>query len=279
MRFLRSVVVDALPEFGTAATLTVRDVPTFAEFKRLIRYLIEYLSRKGVFCWHYVIEWTKAGRPHLHVIIFETEPKIGAVELKRYWLKITRKFGTSERAQEVKELDGPVGFFQYVSKHASRGQAHYQREAELIPDGWQKTGRMWGRSRDGWETDETKVSLARNQFFALRRMVDRAAKASAQADLRKALKYRDKRAEASARASLKHLNLARKAYGHGRIASEVRGINEWVPFHITLALLDLLPLPHQGFDRRETSDTLEFKNDRFRIVIPKPDSMLPDIPI
>lgn len=128
-RFLRSVCVDQLPEFGLACTLTIRDLPSSSEWTTLRKSLSRYLTRSlGCVCWHMVTEWAVARRPRLYVAVFWFEHDVGLVgKIRRWWLKATRKYGTAERAQKIKYITLAAGWFTYTAKHASRGMTHYQR--------------------------------------------------------------------------------------------------------------------------------------------------------
>jgi hypothetical protein len=124
-----------------------------------------------------------------------------------------------------------VGWFKYLAKHAARGVHHYQRSAENIPDGWKKTGRIWGHTGDWPLIDPDKRVITDREYFQLRRL----ARSWRKADARKsANRYRIR----SARTMLRH-NHPEK--------SKLRGISEWIPEQTALALLDMVRT--QGDDR------------------------------
>lgn len=226
MRFLRSVVVESLPEYGLGFTFTVKDCPSSEEWGKIKASLVKFLDRSGCACWHHVTEWQERGVPHLHGVAFWSNPEYAVnIRLTQQWLGRTRALGTDERAQQVIPIHGVAGWFQYMSKHASRGYAHYQRMADHMPDGWEKTGRMWARSRKGWETQTEGHSVTRREFYELRRLQDRLARARALDTLKRSREGSRKWREA--RRSLRFLKKNRKSFGKGRSASETRGLNEW----------------------------------------------------
>ena len=64
------------------------------------------------------------------------------------WRDVAGEYGVSLSAQFVTPITGPLGWLQYLSKHAARGVRHYQRSGR--PAGWHNTGRLWRHSRSGW---------------------------------------------------------------------------------------------------------------------------------
>lgn len=60
---------------------------------------------------------------------------------------VASAYGAGLRGQHARIIDGPVGWFQYLAKHAARGVKHYQRTADSIPEGWQKDRARVGKSR------------------------------------------------------------------------------------------------------------------------------------
>ena len=236
--FLRSVCVWELPPIGGAFTLTVGFVPSFDEWKALLRRFRRWFDRRNVVCWHYVIEWKANQRPHLHGCFFWHDPDWRGSSVKKCWLDLTRKYGTSLRAQHYSEIDGAAGWFAYMAKHASRGMNHYQRDKENIPKGWQKTGRMWSRSRDGWPTRSEEVVVTSDVFFFVRRSLDKLELSKIKTELVSGRTYGDEVQVKKALNRLKFLKRLRRAFGNGRAASEVRGINEWASSDIVHLLID-----------------------------------------
>lgn len=254
-RFLRSVVVDQLPEYGLAFTFTVRDLPTPQQWSRLKKQIVRALTeRYGCVCWHMVTEWTKAGRPHLHGCAFWFEFEMHYHRLGNAWLHYSAEFGTLNRGQLIKQIDGADGWFIYMAKHAARGLGHYQRQADAMPPEWRsQTGRVWSQGgRWPTKTEVNEVTLA--EFYRFRRMIDRVARAEAKAGLNRALRYGDKNNAAALRKRLIFLRKLRKAFGGGSKASATRGINQWVSGEVSGKLLRW-SIEHEV--RPGTSDSIE----------------------
>lgn len=182
VQFLRSVDERQLTGEGWALTLTVRDCPpshedwhrAIANYLQQVRYYLKPIRM------HWVTEWQKRGVPHLHgVMWFPDEITIGNPPhswpynvknmLEQLWLPYGAPFGAGPRGQLAKRLNGPVGWFQYISKHAARGVRHYQRSAENIPQGWKKTGRMWGKAGDWPLRDPVRFETDNPAYHILRR--------------------------------------------------------------------------------------------------------------
>ena len=142
------------------------------------------------------------------------------------WLDLAGAYGAAVRGQDVHQITGAVGWFQYVSKHAARGVKHYQRSADNVPEAWKlRTGRMWGKVGDWPVRERIRLNL-QDQYgdggwFAYRRLV----RSWRLADARGA---GDRRRTQLARQML--------ACPEERL-SRVRGVSEWMPEEITLAML------------------------------------------
>ena len=223
-QFLYSVRAQDLTGHGFAVTLTLRDCPaSHDDWHRLRTAYVKRLRRMGMIRLHWVTEWQRRGVPHLHVAVWLPDPandhEAGrqVIALTRHWLEAgAADLGSQERGQHVTKIDGPVGWFQYVSKHASRGAQHYQRDDSALPHQWEKTGRLWGYSGH-WPTDEAmKFDVSKPAFFAFRRIVQRWRLADARAS-------GDRRRIRSARRMLQASN---------RNVGEVRGVSEWVPMDV-----------------------------------------------
>lgn len=65
------------------------------------------------------------------------------------WLRLAAPYGAGSIAQASVPITGAQGWLKYLSKHASRGVARYQRQGK--PAGWQSTGRLWGHG-GAWPT-------------------------------------------------------------------------------------------------------------------------------
>jgi hypothetical protein len=72
----------------------------------------------------------------------------------REWLSLAAAYGAGEVGQAVVPITGALGWSKYLSKHASRGVAHYQRQG--TPPGWTKTGRLWGKAASGLPMNRSK---------------------------------------------------------------------------------------------------------------------------
>lgn len=278
--FLMSVKADYLPPLCYAVTLTFRDCPaSHEEFQRIREAMFDRLRRLGMDRMHWVVEWTKRGLPHIHACIYpDGSALIGAVtrgttyraEIIRHWLELTEHLGTRARAQHVVEVDRLNGWFEYMAKHASRGQKHYQRSAEGMPEAWHKTGRMWGYTGH-WPRMDTKLEVDGKAFFMLRRMSRSWLKAQARAALEKHKKsarnfqrlrfmnktltaqtgwgyvdiggsLRTKDVDRFHRNTLSRINALKYARTCLRTPdparSIVRGLSQWIPDKVSLRMLD-----------------------------------------
>lgn len=231
-RFLYSVRAGDLSGFGLALSLTVRECPeTHEDWKRCREVLLMRLRRLGMLRLHWLTEWQRRGVPHMHAAVWFEDPG-DEIERQRIeltvlgaWLAITAAYRSRQQSQTVARIVDEVGWLKYLSKHAARGAAHYQRAAQGIPQGWQKTGRMWGHV-GSWPTDEPiALELADwPSWFRFRRLVRsyrlsqarREGKGGAIRAARRVLQCREKDAAA------------------------FRGVSEWVPRETALTFLDFL---------------------------------------
>lgn len=217
-QFLMSIREDLLTGAGMALTLTLRDCPaTPAEWHRLRRAWIKRMERAGMVRLHWVTEWQRRGVPHLHCALWFPNCYDFATAIDG-WVELAAPYGASRRGQHARIIDGPVGWFQYLSKHAARGVKHYQRNRDNIPSEWQdKTGRVWGHSGDWPVAVPRKFGLQGIEgdggFFRLRRMVRswRLADARAKGD-----SWRIRSARSMLTCNEKPL-------------STLRGFSEWMP--------------------------------------------------
>lgn len=243
-RWLRSVNVNYLDGIGWAFTVTIRDCPpTSDDWHRLIRAFIERMRRRGLLRLHWVTEWQRRGVPHLHGVAYfpdwETLPEdyippkgvriVSNMDfvIKENWTTIAREYGAGWLGQNVKRVDNIPGWFAYLSKHASRGAKHYQRSSANVPEGWRKTGRVWGHCGD-WVTDEpVELGVTNECFWSLRRLVRSWRVADARAD------HPDVRAS--------RIRFARGMLRCGdRKLGSVRGVSEWISMDNVLLLIDFL---------------------------------------
>lgn len=238
-RWLYSVEAPGLTGSGAAVTLTLRDIPPDHEaWAAVLKRLFQRLRDSNMTRWHWVVEWQRRGAPHVHLAVYSDDldpDAIGAVVIA-HWRALTAKpYGSAARGQTSVEITGALGWLKYLSKHASRGVAHYQRQG--MPAGWSKSGRLWGYG-GSWPVSEPVAGvLDQRQFWAVRRMVRRYAIAQA-------------RSAALAYSAADHPDSPRKAAAawdsvawtrrmlscNDRALSTVRGVSDWVPGPVFLEL-------------------------------------------
>jgi hypothetical protein len=235
-RFLYSVEPSGLEGVAYVLTLTVRDCPpAHGDWKRLREAFFERLRRLGMVRCHWVTEWQRRGVPHLHMAAWFPSR---VDNLQEQWMAVARCYGAMRLGQRVVNLTDAVGWFQYVSKHAARGVSHYQRSPENIPQGWQKTGRMWGYRGEWPLRPAMQFGLDREGYFAFRRLV-------------RAWRKADSRQPVMTAKSVARLRSARRMLRcHDRTLSEVRGVSEWIGQDLALAFL--LSLGGRGYRIQQT---------------------------
>jgi len=230
--FLRSVYLPDLDGLGISFTLTVKDCPpTHAEWAALRKAWFERQRRAGMLRAHWVTEWQRRGVPHLHGVVYWPACEGDGRTYAKYlgsmldgWLALTEIYGAAHQAQHTSNIYDSLGWLKYLAKHAARGAAHYQRAAEGIPEGWKKTGRMWGYLGDWPRRDVLKLSVGNDAFFRYRRLV-------------RSYRLADARASGSGR----RIRQARRMLQDSdRARCEVRGVSEWVPQGVSLRMVELL---------------------------------------
>ena len=230
---------DGLALLGLALSLTVLDCPdAHQDWKKSREAFFFRLRLRGLYRLHWLTEWQKRGVPHLHAAAWfdlaavETWMKKHHPELpvmafpaivQRDWLELTAPYRSSAKGQEVKPINNDLGWLQYLSKHAARGAAHYQRAFSTIPKGWQKTGRMWGHLGDFPVSEPFGLELDRPGWFQFRRIVRAWRLASARSE-----KKVSGRRISSARTMLQCSD---------PFLSEVRGVSEWIPLDVGLSII------------------------------------------
>jgi hypothetical protein len=221
-RWLYSVRAGELDGQGDAVTLTLRDCPaTHEDWGRLRHALLVALAREGFTRWHWVTEWQRRGVPHVHLAVYSAQCRPGLLVV-RHWLRIAAAYGALGPGQVVTPITGPVGWLKYLSKHAARGVRHYQRWGK--PEGWVKTGRLWGYG-GSWPTPEPeKWELDQADFWVLRRWVRNWAVADAKrrGDLR----------------SVSYLRGMLRATDQR--AGAIRGVSEWVPQEVAVRMVEAI---------------------------------------
>lgn len=245
-KFLYSIDTSSLNGIGYAFTLTLRDCPETSDEWRNLRkvYFDSLRSKSGFLRLHWVTEWQRRGVPHLHGIVFYNEPK-GGIDLtmrmamiKKTWVDLTAwSYGSNIYAQHVDMITEVSGWFKYLSKHSARGAEHYQRSSENIPEGWKKTGKVWGHWGDWVVSDPVEIELEQSAFYVFRRVV-------------RAWRKSDVRSEKIEKVRIRRIKSARKMLSCGeRKLSEVRGVSEWIDKRMAEKILWNLVL--LGFDITE----------------------------
>jgi hypothetical protein len=229
------VDVEGLTGDGWSLTLTVRDCPPDdTAWLRLRKEWLDQVRASGLMVrGHWVVEWTRRKVPHLHLAVYleEGSGDVAAYELLvGTWLRLAEKYGAGPKGQHLAPITGPVGWLEYLSKHASRGVGHYQRQGK--PEGWQKTGRLWGHFGVWPVVEPAEVTFTRDEFYRFRRLVRSWKVAQFRQELREAP---DPVRRGTA---LRHLVYARGMLTcNDRALSAVRGVSEWIPEGLGMALL------------------------------------------
>jgi hypothetical protein len=221
-----SVESDALASTGVAVTLTMLETPESAtEFHRVRDVYLMRLRRMGLIYGHWVIEWQERGTPHMHMALY-FDHELDGEELGRVvsnWVVVAAPYDASIWAQDVKRINGAMGWLKYLAKHATRGIHHYQRSGH--PEGWTKTGRLWGTLGDWPVVEPIELpDLSNPEFYRIRRML----RAWAEADARKS----------GDRRRLAYLRRTRRAGDKQK--SRYLGAADWVPETVMIRLVDYL---------------------------------------
>jgi len=202
----------------------------------------------GIIRAHWVVEWQSRGAPHIHMSVYFPETTDGSEwttlhqAMNRHWLDLTGYLGTHLRGQHIVAIRDAAFWGAYMTKHAARGQEHYQRQQGLLPEAWEASGRMWGKfglwpvSQDQFECDDAT-------FYRFRRWVRRWQRSKILQQLEAGKKFGNKR---QVTAALGLLQLQRRA-GPGAARSRVLGIGMFCPKNTTLELLDLARMHRRGW--------------------------------
>ena len=170
-KWFYSIPVTSLSGHGYAFTLTLKKCPkTSDEFAKLRGSYLKRLERLNYIRVQWLTEWQRRGVPHLHGIVYfdsEQDPK----KLINIWCSLADpKYTAKSWAQDCKHITDVLGWLDYLAKHAGRSATHYQRSPENVPQGWKKTGRMWG-ARGNWEVREPmRFEIDQEGFYKYRRI-------------------------------------------------------------------------------------------------------------
>lgn len=233
--WLYSIDAPALDALGYAYTLTMRETPATGEDWQSLRVAFEKRVRRlpGFVRLHWVVEWQKRGTPHLHCAIYFAAPvALDPARVVFAWLAVADRYGASLAGQHWDDISGPLGWLQYLSKHAARGVKHYQRQGR--PAGWDSTGRLWGRA-GAWPAETPmRFDLDMPAYHRYRRLV-------------RSWRIADARAAGDPR----RIALARRmlACPSPRL-SAVRGVSDWVPESTSAAFVALLASEGRSVDQR-----------------------------
>lgn len=246
--WLYSVMKDDLTGVGDAVTLTLKHTPrTDEHWRRALENFFQRLrTMPGFQRAHWVVEWQRRGTPHVHMAVYGDE-SLGYATV-RAWLAVMEEYGPLPGGQHITTITGAGGWLQYLSKHASRGVEHYQRQGK--PEGWKKTGRLWGKLGQ-WPTDEPIIgAVSQRDYVRLRRLIRSYAVAEART---RALDLgRDRRRAAALtgmkipmapaeRAAWRSVRRLRRMFSTSDVGlSASRGVNEWIPQDIALRMFDWL---------------------------------------
>ena len=237
-KWLYSINPDELDGQGDAVTLTLRDMPpTSDDWRRLVANFLDRLRRMdSITRWHWIVEWQRRGVPHLHLAVYsrtaDKEQHGPGRAVADVWLELAAPYGAARAGQFVTPITGPTGWLQYLSKHAARGVRHYQRQGK--PQGWDKTGRLWGKGGTWPVNDAVEGLVSQVQFHRMRRMVQGYAIASARSE---ALRYQRLGKTRKAAGAWRRVGYLRRMYkDSSRPRSTVRGFSEWVPAEVLLSM-------------------------------------------
>lgn len=245
-KWLYGVQAPELDGLGLAFTLTLRDCPPDAEsWSRVLRALVKRLERAGAVRLHWVVEWQRRKVPHLHGAVYfpaGTEEHVAIAQVFVAWFAVAKPYGAGVRSQTVDVISGTVGWLQYLSKHAARGVAHYQRQGR--PEGWESTGRLWGK-RGTWPLAEPmRFDVDRAGGNRLRRLVRSWRVADARAALAQQIANPVRDPIEQAKRERTARQRIRSARGMLRCSdpkrAAVRGASEWLGEEVTIALVWML---------------------------------------
>ena len=216
-KFLYGVDETELSGDGFCLSLTVRDCPlTSDDWAKTRDKLLKRFARLGMIRIHWLTEWQKRGVPHLHCAVwFDNAPPHIVALIRQAWLDVASEYTPLSCAQHIELIKNELHWFKYLAKHASRGAGHYQRSKDSIPDGWIKTGRMWGYRGDWPKPVVMDFEICMQGWHAYRRII-------------KNLRLADARAEKHIKTRKARIKSAKKMYSNSnQNLSTVRGFSEW----------------------------------------------------
>ena len=265
LQFLYSVDASRLTGWGFAVTLTLKHCPPDADAWQAVRTSwVKRMRRLGMLRLHWVTEWQRRGVPHLHGAVFFPDPRSpgeqrgpcalgwgdrrgqtytdypSVLALKHliihHWIQSAGDYIAGARGQQIDDIEGFRGWALYLARHASRGVNHYQRRPESVPQGWTKTGRLWGYAGEWPRDDALSFTLDDPGWYAFRRMVRSWAKADARSRLA-AIPPGGKGRQGAQRS----LGYARRLLACGNPdLSPVRGVSEWIDRDDSLRFIHVL---------------------------------------
>lgn len=154
--------------------------------QRRLRGLVHY-------CW--LIEFTSAGTPHIHMTCWCSETRsaydrhirgyanapLPAISTQLLmlsdWVTLCEMAGIPSRldAQNFRPIDDtPEAWLAYSAKHSARGVAHYQRRLDIMPPDWKRhPGAMWGHDRalSDAQVDCWDLHMSKEAFWQFRRVI------------------------------------------------------------------------------------------------------------
>lgn len=247
---LQCIDFDAIDGYTYAITLTIPSSAMHAvtpkQFHRWLDNWLKTARRRGMLHYYWILEFTAVGTPHLHITIWMASRCDREVQrLLLAWLRTLKRnniYG-SINAQDARTVvtaatddpyfagpPTPERWLSYLSKHASRGVAHYQRQIENMPPEWQEhSGRVWGHDRNLPLKPPEKMALSQQAFWIVRRWARNwlTAEAATASDPDKR-----RRGISTCRRFLKCNDLE---------LSASRGLGAWCPERVAMQLIDGLP--------------------------------------
>lgn len=247
---LQCINFDVIDGYVYAVTLTIPSTAMYTvtprQFHRWLDNWLKSARRRGMLHFYWILEFTAAGTPHLHITIWMAGHCDDDIQrLLLSWLHILNRsqVHASITAQDARsvvtaaadapDFTGPATperWLWYLAKHSSRGVTHYQRQIETMPPEWQEhSGRMWGHDRGLPLKLPTKMALSRRAFWIVRRWARNWLTAEAATN---PSPDKRRRGISACRRFLKCTDPE---------LSASRGLGAWCPDRVALQLIDGLP--------------------------------------